>query len=354
MKEISEKENKRIDWIDIAKCIGIFAIVYGHTIQTGMTNRYVYSFHVPLFFFLIGVTFSVTRVGEKRPFNFLKSKVLTLLVPYYCFAVVSTLAIFVATRFISTPEAEIFSSFDTLILNVLIGDCDSNSPLWFLPCTFVLSIIGFCIVILSKRVSNRFLKICIFAAFLALGCISLWLTEEFTEIKFLVYKIDGALHMLPFFIVGYAMNEFSLFEKISKISVYLRVFLTLALILLGGVLGILNETSVYLGNYYDNIWLMYISALFTGVGICLLAQLLPKFPPLLYIGRHTMAILLMHKFPILLFYELIPITKRLLKEECVPIGLFVMIISVLLCLAVERLILLVCPFVIGKNRKQKI
>ena len=44
------EQNNRVAWIDIAKFLGIVAIVYAHAITEGIVNKYLYSFHVPLFF----------------------------------------------------------------------------------------------------------------------------------------------------------------------------------------------------------------------------------------------------------------------------------------------------------------
>jgi len=47
------KKRERIVWVDCAKAIGMFFIVLGHTFPTRL-NPYIYSFSVPLFFFLSG------------------------------------------------------------------------------------------------------------------------------------------------------------------------------------------------------------------------------------------------------------------------------------------------------------
>ena len=46
---------KRVEWIDIAKFLGIFAIYLGHFGDSaGHAFTFVFAFHVPLFFFLSG------------------------------------------------------------------------------------------------------------------------------------------------------------------------------------------------------------------------------------------------------------------------------------------------------------
>ena len=48
---------RRIEWIDIAKALGIFLIVLGHTLRAGKVHLIVYTFSVPLFFIISGLVF---------------------------------------------------------------------------------------------------------------------------------------------------------------------------------------------------------------------------------------------------------------------------------------------------------
>lgn len=87
----SNRSTTRIHWIDIAKGIGIILVSFGH-IRNGDGQsvwlpaldtpiNFIYLFHMPLFFFLGGLTFS-----SRRSFpDFLKRKAQTLLIPYYVF-----------------------------------------------------------------------------------------------------------------------------------------------------------------------------------------------------------------------------------------------------------------------------
>ena len=354
MNEALKKQKQRVVWVDLAKFWGIVAIVYGHTVQGGMTNRYVYSFHVPLFFFLLGVVFSITHAERKNFGQFVKNKLFTLLIPYYVFAVISTVVIFVASRFIPSSKPDMYNSVMELIINILIGDCDANSPLWFLPCTFVISIMAYGIIRLIHKIQKKKYKWCALLAFAAIGCAALFFTEAFTTIRFWVYKVDGAVFMLPFFLAGYAMQEFLCFEKMARWPLYLRVLCIAALLLLGGGVGALNGRSTYLGNYYDNVGAMYIAAMATSIGVCLLVQMVPLWSVPAYVGQHTLGILLMHKFPVLLFQVGIPFTAKQLEHNSVLIGVVVTAISIVLCCGVETIIVRICPILIGKKKQKKI
>lgn len=69
---------KRVEWIDIAKGIGIVFMIVGHTfLNESFSRKLVFSFHMPLFFILAGYTF---RVKPTR--DVITSSAKRLLVPY--------------------------------------------------------------------------------------------------------------------------------------------------------------------------------------------------------------------------------------------------------------------------------
>ena len=49
---------KRIEYVDVAKGIAILSVIVGHTFSAydpgSLLNRFIYSFHMPLFFILSG------------------------------------------------------------------------------------------------------------------------------------------------------------------------------------------------------------------------------------------------------------------------------------------------------------
>ena len=78
--------NRRIAWIDAAKGLGIILIVLGHLASVEAPSAfyvYIYAFHVPLFFFISGLTL---KPGGKPFGAMLADKARTLLVPYLCYA----------------------------------------------------------------------------------------------------------------------------------------------------------------------------------------------------------------------------------------------------------------------------
>ena len=60
MNTICAENKGRVRWLDTARCIGIFLVILGHisfgTVFGYSVKNWIYSFHMPLFFFLAGLT----------------------------------------------------------------------------------------------------------------------------------------------------------------------------------------------------------------------------------------------------------------------------------------------------------
>lgn len=78
----------RLEWIDRLKGLAIFLVVAGHFIQqhvwggeseNNVLVRIIYTFHMPLFFFLSGY---VSWLSPKSYFTFFKNKCRSILLPY--------------------------------------------------------------------------------------------------------------------------------------------------------------------------------------------------------------------------------------------------------------------------------
>ena len=72
----------RVEWIDIAKGMGIYLMVFGHTTIPEALSNYIWMFHMPLFFILSGVLYN----GQLMSFGkFLGKRLHSLVIPYFFF-----------------------------------------------------------------------------------------------------------------------------------------------------------------------------------------------------------------------------------------------------------------------------
>ena len=94
------QQSQRDDWVEYAKGIGIILVVYGHVArglrnagladsfaQYDLVDNLIYSFHMPLFFFLSGLYFFKSLAGRGSK-QFVFSKVDTIVYPYLLWSVV--------------------------------------------------------------------------------------------------------------------------------------------------------------------------------------------------------------------------------------------------------------------------
>ena len=80
-------DKKRMSYIDVAKGIGILLVILGHCLAYGCQNqlfRCIYSFHMPLFFFLSGYVFH-----SKEATVFFSGKLKALLLPALFFQIIN-------------------------------------------------------------------------------------------------------------------------------------------------------------------------------------------------------------------------------------------------------------------------
>lgn len=332
-KNIGQQPGLR--WADVLKFWGILAIVWGHTLSDGAVHQYLYSFHVPLFFFVIGLYFKASRVSFC---HFCKKKAISLLVPYFAFAVISVLIFSVLGELASSAldSDAVDFSLGTNLLEVLTGQCRANRPLWFLPCMFVFYILCFG---LTKLTENRTEPVRALLYTLAMGgsvglCV---LNSAVFKIDVLFWKADVSVFMVYFFLLAAMIRPLLAKAAANWVSLALALFL----FLLGGFLAFRNSLIGYLANRYGNVLLFYLGSTCTILALCFVSILISHLnmqaisKMMVYVGQRTLPILLMHKFPILFFQVLFPWTKQPLRNNDPYVGLVVAIVSIGGCLIVE-------------------
>lgn len=124
--------------IDTAKGIGILLVVLCHAISPVMKNNvimnnvygFIYTFHMPLFFFLAGVVAPINKKDKKKQTC---SKIERLMIPYFAWAIIySPLKIMFADLARNAVQIPWWS--------LLLGN-NPDGELWFLYVLFLLSLV---------------------------------------------------------------------------------------------------------------------------------------------------------------------------------------------------------------------
>lgn len=123
----------RLEWIDVARGIGIIAVVVGHIWTRGPLRDAVYSFHMPLFFLLSGF---LSR--PQPPRRFAMRQLVSQMRPYAAYLVL----LFAADQIIEPLKGNrpIFNRWPQDLLPLLLGGSWLRGPytiFWFVPCLMV-------------------------------------------------------------------------------------------------------------------------------------------------------------------------------------------------------------------------
>ena len=181
--------SKRIEYLDIAKGIGILLVVLGHNdfeVISLFLQRLIYSFHMPLFFFLSGYFINTTVPF----FDFVKKRFNSLLKPFL-------FTVFLIYLTSISFEKMSFSTAITRTIKSLYGSGAYLDwvQLWFLPHLFAVSLYAFLFITLVSKLRNRWLTWGILLATLA---IVIPFLDRFYPFPFSVFGKEYELWGLPF------------------------------------------------------------------------------------------------------------------------------------------------------------
>ena len=283
------ESKKRIDWIDMAKGYGMLAVIIAH-ICSGPLHEWIYTFHMPLFFFLSGYVFS-----NKEEFNiFIKKKAKALLVPYFSLGIPMVVFTVLLKIYYNTFTVD---STKELIKDFIYQK--RQWTLWYIACLFFLNIFFY---IITKFIKNNILRGAIVAL---LACVGLVYYK--TGGLPLPWNIDVCFTALPFFFVGYAFKQSKnrIEEKHSK--KYLTVLLFLLFGAVNVIFGYLNIKTTGKGlemfdSEYANPLFTYLSA-FSGIFAVIIFSKFFSFKPIKFIGEKSLLYYAWHQT------IMIPITK---------------------------------------------
>ncbi|MBI4760810.1 MAG: acyltransferase family protein [Chloroflexota bacterium] len=183
---------KRIEFIDIARGIGILLVVLGHNdfgYISPFAHQVIYSFHMPLFFFLSGY-FLNTTVGFS---DFALKRFNALLKPYY-FTIFMIYFMSISFGIMGFPTA-VRRIVKSLYASGYYLDW---VQLWFLPHLFVVSLYSFFFYKLTIRLNNRVLR-------WALLVLTLWVASLFLK-NFYPFSVSVLGRSYTFFGLPFSLD----------------------------------------------------------------------------------------------------------------------------------------------------
>ncbi len=157
----------RIRYIDIAKGIGILLVVLGHNDMNAyhpLLHRFIYAFHMPLFFFLSGIFFNPERDFKtlfKKRFNGLIKPLIFIILLIY------GISVFFGKMSFATAGGRLLKSL------YMTGPYLNWVQLWFLPLLFLVNLYAYLFYKLTAPLKNDWIRRGILLITLWLGTLPL-------------------------------------------------------------------------------------------------------------------------------------------------------------------------------------
>jgi fucose 4-O-acetylase-like acetyltransferase len=287
---------KRIEYLDIARGIGILLVVLGHNDFAALSpffHKVIYSFHIPLFFFLSGyfinTSISFFEYSRRRFHAVLKPYLFTIALIY-----------FVSVSF----EKMGFQNALVRIAKALYGSIDyiDWAQLWFLPNLFVVSLYAFLFIWITSKLQNRWIRWGILLATLAAALPFLHVFYPFSLLipgkEYQLYGLPFSLDLLLlsgfFFILGNEVRQVSSEKTFNPI-----------LLLIGTGIGLLLLNFFFpystdiAKRVYESLAINTSEAILGILFVLALSRQIELHiqwlaAPLKYIGNITLIILLFH------------------------------------------------------------
>lgn len=315
---------ERIKWVDVAKGWGIILVIYGH-IANDYISFWLYTFHVPLFFFLSGYFFN----PEKAPIPFLKSKAKGLLLPYLTLGI----PLFIVNVYYGIEPLSLLKNYAIQY---------RASTLWFIAALFIQFVLAYIIYHCISSPKIRW----IFITLLTLIGITLW----HQGILKLPWNIDVSLVTLPFFCLGHDLRYNSRFKRIFSYKTFGKYFtIFLLLNILGAIIMyyLPYPTIDLCESHFSFEPLAYFTALSGIFVICLISNKW-YFRLLSYIGQNSIVYFVWQQDIGIMIVNKILNSLHLLDN---PIGIMVFVKNIIILLLSIILLTLLNEIIVKTNIK---
>lgn len=264
--------------IDMAKGLGILLVILGHvpTVPYEL-KKIIYSFHIPLFFFISGYLYNSIKYNSLALVQFIRSRVQRYIVPYFfigfiCFFLFGVIYLLVRDGY----SIEYLKSISKYLFGLLYSRGGTSwmawsSPLWFLTCLFVAELILYFVL---KHFKKQYL------VFLILAIVGYCYT---LITKFpLPWNIDVALTATCFMYIGNVCRKHNILEQFSKMKYVTILFVVLVISILFN-----SQIDFNLRNF-GNIILTYSGGISGSILVLLITNKIKQSKTLQFFGLNSL------------------------------------------------------------------
>ncbi len=327
----------RIAWIDTARGLCIFLVVLGHTILPYSWLVFIFSFHMPFFFFLSGYLYNPEKYQSW--WLFLKKKAATLLWPYLVFFLIN----FIYWIFYFNSK-QYFEPIWQMLYSAKLSA--PFIPLWFLTCLFMLEIYFH---ILQKYLK----KFWLFLAVLASLFLGIYLERRGLR---LFWNLDIALFAIIYYYLGFMVKSYKDdFKMVSKTWI---APIGLALILIDFFLARWQglQISMYY-RIYGVEWIFILTGICGTLGFLVLARILKqtiftKTNLWEFLGQNSLIILCLHTVFYYYVSDFFHYVLNIFPKISLLFAFVETIITLIILVPIIYLINNYLPILVGKFKKE--
>lgn len=315
--------DKRLDWADIARGIGIILVVFAHTLVPKLREAFtgvefvwifIYNFHMPLFFFVSGWLFEkgIKRYTDKG--RFIVGKARLLMLPYLVFSLFAYAIIFVSMKIPALASVLSGGGYGSptlkdMALGILfyLGHVDQH--LWFVYSLFIVFTLN---ILLGRVMKSKITLVVLLALYVSKAFVTYPAILDYTAADLVFFSLarvmcaDGMsavlkkpLHIITAAVVFVTANviysRFYIFGM-PQGAVKAALYVTRAVCSAAGIVTICSVSDMIaktkikpfftsLGSYSYDIYLMHAPFLVSGLMGILLAY--SPLPPILCVGVVT-------------------------------------------------------------------
>lgn len=282
----------RIKWIDTAKGIGLLCVILGH-LHLPYISTWIYTFHIPLFFFLSGCVFAGNKYSFKEYFI---RKFKSLVIPYFVLGVVILLFNYICFFFQKTPICMYIETTFNFFKQ------EHFWTVWFLAALFLVEIIYYIIYKLCKQklvlVSIASLSLCVVG-----------LLRYRFGFGSLPWNFDVALIAQSFFCLGHIFNTTKIKNLFLNKNIFKALIIFIVFFAINVFCGFLcikvsgQSLDMSIGMYGNEI-LTFISAIAGILAIIVFSNKI-SIKAIMWLGQNTMIIFAWHSRIIIVLCDII-------------------------------------------------
>lgn len=338
-----EVKRNRIEIIDIAKCIAIIMVVLGHTATNNellgsnlhLFYKIMYSIHMPLFFFLTGMSIHPKGLHSLNAWSdFLHKMILTIAIPYLVWA-------FIYCQFsVENAGRILYGSWE------MLGKAGSMTSMWYLSCLFLARIMTAGIITLKEHFHVKGVRALLVPSAL---CMIIGAALPRIEIGY-PWELQVAFVAAGFILLGIVF-------RISIIELSVQKGWVLCSLLLGSLLLYTLTLLLRKDGFpimmmckasYGSLLPALACAVFGGFAVLIASMLLKRMAdewlpqtdlkPIVYLGQNTIGVFLLHKVMMQSFFipllESVMTGAPIMLVRCIAAAIAILV-SIVLCWVIE-------------------